>query len=613
MRGDFANSRAGATSYHNRVRSAAAVMVIAGVLISAGPMGCRKEPATKRTTASAVQAPWFEEVARKVGIDFVLNSGHKNRHWFPEISTGGAGLCDFDGDGFLDLYLVQGHPLDPGATPAGGSIRPQGDRPANKLYRNRGDGTFEDVTEAAGVGDIGYGMGCACGDYDNDGDVDLYVTNVGPNVLYRNDGEGKFTDVTQTAGVGDPSWGASTAFVDYDGDDDLDLVVVNYINWSRAHELDCVSGGGLPDYCNPNNYNSPAQDTLYRNNGDGTFTDVTVAAGLNRAFGNGLGVACGDFNNDGRTDLYVANDGMRNQLWINQGGGVFAEEALLSGCAVNVHGVPEAGMGVAGIDIDNDGDLDLFMSHLREETNTFYLNTNGVFEDTTVTMGLAASSLIYTGFGLGFADFNHDGMLDLYIANGRVLLHYPRLNPDDPYAQPNQLMRGQADGRFEEVMPQGGTEKLLVHSSRAAALGDLDNDGDIDIVVANKDVAPYVLRNVVGSRPAPIPRGRTTPSGTAPLAGLVRGNWVMFRLLNRHGSDALGAMVQIDAGGVSRWRTVQPHYGYCSSSDPRVHCGLGETDTVDSVLVRWRPGGKEETFGPFPAGKLHLLRKGHGK
>ena len=550
------------------------------VAIFFGLSGCEKKSgAPRKSKPASVQAPWFEEVAVNVGIDFVLQSGHNKRHFFPEITLGGVALCDFDGDGFLDLYLTQGSPLEPGAS----------ERPTNRLYRNRGDGTFEDVTDASGTGDAGYGMGCACGDYDNDGDVDLYVANVGANALYRNDGGLKFTNVTDSAGVGDSSWGTSAAFVDYDGDDNLDLMIVNYISWSRERELNCVSGGGMPDYCNPNNYNAPARDTLYRNNGDGTFTDVSVEAGLGKAFGNGLGVACGDFNNDGRMDMYVANDGMRNQLWINQGGGRFSEQALMSGCAVNIHGSPEAGMGVVGLDIENDGDLDLFMSHLRNETNTFYLNTGGLFEDTTATMGLAASSLVYTGFGLGFADFDHDGLRDLYVANGRVMLHYPRLNPNDPYAQPNLLMRGVALTRFEEVNPQGGTAKLLVHTSRAAAFGDLENDGDIDIVVANRDAAPYVLRNVVGHR----------------------GRWIMFRIVNRHGSDALGAMVRIDVGGTSHWRTVQPHYGYCSSSDPRVHCGLGQVDKVDAVLVRW-PSGTEETFGPFPAGKIHTLREGGG-
>ena len=317
---------------------------------------------------------------------------------------------------------------------------------------------------------------------------------------------------------------------------------------------------------------------------------MSESAGLGRAFGNGLGIACADYDGDGRVDFYVANDGMRNQLWVNQGGGRFTEEALVSGCAVNIHGLAEAGMGVTGVDIENDGDVDLFMSHLRTESNTFYLNTNGVFEDTTAMMGFGASSLFSTGFGLGFADFDHDGVLDLYVANGRVMRYDPPLSKEDPYAEANQLYVRGPTGRFEEFEPRGGTYETILRTSRAAALGDIDNDGDVDIIVVNRDAPPSVLRNVVG----------------------VRGHWVMLQVLNRHGSDALGAMVRIEADGAVHWRTIQPAYGYCSSNDPRVHCGLGKTSKVSSVMVRW-PGGAEETFGPFVAGKLHTLPEGTGR
>ncbi len=394
--------------------------------------GCRNGRQTQ--ALNDANEPWFEEVSKRAGIDLIQHSGRKGKYLFPEISFGGLGLCDFDGDGFLDIYFLQGHPLHEKTA--------EGD--TNQLYRNRGDGTFEDVTTAARVGDSGYGMGCACGDYDNDGDVDLYVTNLGPNVLYENQGDGTFSEVTKAAGVGDSSWGASAAFVDYDQDQDLDLFVVNYVNWLPEHELQCVSTGGLPDYCSPNNYQAHARDTLYRNNGDGTFTDVSRQAGLSTAFGNGFGIAPGDYNGDTLMDFYVANDGMPNQLWINQGDGTFTEEALMSGCAVSRDGIAEAGMGVTGVDIESDGDLDLFMTHLHTETNTFYRNGEFGFEDSTALMGLAEPSLSFTGFGVGFADFDQDGYLDVYVANGRVERHDPTLSAEEPYAEPNQLFVGPA-------------------------------------------------------------------------------------------------------------------------------------------------------------------------
>ena len=304
----------------------------------------------RRATGPGAAGAWFEEVAADAGLDFIHVRALETQFWFPEIMGGGAAWLDYDDDGDLDLYLVQGGQLERGGPAV----------PGNRLYRNRGDGTFDDVTEQAGVGDRGYGMGCACGDYDNDGDVDLYVTNVGPNVLYRNNGDGTFTDVTAQAGVGDPGWGTSCAFVDYDADGYLDLYVVNYLVWSADRELECLSGNGQRDYCMPNSYDTPAPDTLYRNNGRGGFEDVSVSAGIRAALGNGLGVTYGDFNRDGHLDIYVANDGMLNQLWVNTGDGRFTDQALIAGCALNMHGISEAGMGVSVVDVENDGDLDFF-------------------------------------------------------------------------------------------------------------------------------------------------------------------------------------------------------------------------------------------------------------
>ena len=553
-------------------RAAMPLVASAVVLVAAGGAGLwwwMKAPAERGGPGQ----PWFEEVAAESGLDFTHSRGPQ-RYLFPEIMSGGAGFLDYDGDGDLDVYLVQGGDLTPSAAPVAG----------NRLFRNRGDGSFEDVTAAAGVGDAGFGMGCAAGDYDADGDTDLYVTNVGPNVLYRNNGDGTFRDVTEVAGVGHPGWGSSCAFVDYDADGDLDLFVVNYVTWSIGTERRCGGRGGGRDYCKPNNYNAPAPDSLYRNNGDGTFSDVSEHAGLRTAFGNGLGVACADYNLDGRPDIYVANDGMPNQLWINQGDGRFSDEALLAGCAVNRQGMAEAGMGVAAVDVDNDGDPDLFMTHLRDEMNTFCRNDGGVFEDTSATTRLGAPSIPDTGFGMGFADFDHDGRLDLYVANGRVGRWESSPNPADPYGEPNRLFRGLEAGRFEEV-----PSPLLddIDNSRAVAFGDCDNDGDIDILMVNNAGPARLLRNTVETD----------------------GHWVAFRVVNGAGSDALGATVRLEAGSRVQWRAVQAAYSYCASNDPRVHFGLGAATEVSSVTVRW-PDGTQKTFGPFAAGVIHELRQG---
>ncbi len=541
-------------------------------------LGCERTPTTtnRNATAESGGSPWFEDRTAGSGIDFLHTSGKQKRFWYPEIVASGVLLLDYDGDRLLDVYLVQG-----------GEIAAGGDSPGNRLYRNLGDFRFQDATESAGVGDRGYGIGGTVADYDGDGDTDFYVTNLGANVLYRNEGNGQFTDVTTDAGVGDADWSASSVFFDADRDGDLDLYVVDYLRWSIAADVECFSASGRRVYCNPNNFQAPLPDVLYRNDGDGRFTDISAEAGIHQARGNGLGVVAGDFGGDDRIDLYVANDGMANQLWINQGGLKFVDEGLSSGTAFNAVGEAEAGMGVAATDVDHDGDLDLFVSHLREETNTFYVREQGgFFEDITNRTGLGSTSYEFTGFGLGIIDFDHDGLLDIYLANGRVGYWEPINDPEDIYAESNQLFRGVDVLRFEEVAPRGGTARPIVETSRAAAFGDLDNDGAVDVVVNNLDAKVTVLRNTVGSR----------------------GHWVQFAVRGRDGRYDLHARVRIDAGGVSRWRRVERAYSYCGSNDPRVHCGLGAAAVVDMVTVYWTDGATSE-FGPFEVDQTHVLQR----
>jgi hypothetical protein len=560
-------------------------------LLAAGLGGCNRdapqapEPASGPPNGAETlptperSRPWFSEEAGARGLDFVHDSGHREDYFIPESLSGGAALMDIDSDGDLDAYFVQAGELE--AAPDA--------RSPNRLFRNDGAGHFTDITEGSGTDDRGYGMGVAGGDYDNDGDIDIYVTNLGRNTLLRNEGNGTFADVTETAGVGDTGFGAGATFADFNGDGQLDLFVTNYIHWSSATDAGCLSPTGGPDYCSPNHFRAPATDVLYLNDGDGSFQNVTAPAGLTAGFGNGLGVLAADFNDDFLVDFFVANDGMPDQLWQNNGDGTFTDIALVAGCAVDLGGSSKAGMGIDARDLDDDGDLDLLVGNLTGETDSLFYNEGGYFIDRTISAGLAAESQRYTRFGLGFVDFDQDGRLDLFEATGRVS-KTAKLWTDDPFAEPNLLLRGIQENRFEPVQPPGGTAEILPAAGRAAAFGDVDGDLDIDILIVNRDGPAHLLIN------------------SAPTTGRA----VLFRVLNEHGADAIGARVTMELGSRTVRRDVRTGYSYLACNDPRIHVGVGEARSVADVRVRWNDGTTEH-FGDFDTGALHHLRRGSGR
>ena len=550
----------------------------------------------------------FVEATTESGLDFVHFNGMSGEFYFSEMVGPGAALVDFDQDGDLDLFLVQGSMLG-NKEISEATFPPRHPLPlSDRLYRNDlvGDdlGTgglrFVDVTEESGLaslGTAGYGMGVASGDYDNDGLPDLYITSFGANRLLHNKG-GRFLDVTAETGTQDERWSVSATFVDIDRDGWLDLYVSNYVEYTVATHKRCRAATGAPDYCGPLSY-APQTDRLFRNlgpdaSGQVTFEDITRRAGIDRETGGALGVVAADFDLDGWLDLYVANDGVANQMWVNQQDGTFANQALLGGTALNRDGHPEAGMGVDAGDFDNDGDEDLFLSHLTQETNTLYRNSGGGrFEDSTTVSGLGAPSWEATGFGTAFFDIDNDGWLDLLVLNGAVKVIEAQARANDPYPlhQPNQLYRNLGEGRFEEVTARGGEVFGLSEVSRGAAFGDVDNDGDTDVVLGNNNGPARLLLNQTDDR----------------------NHWLGLRLLGTQGRDALGAWVEVGGAEGSRWwRRVTAGGSYASARDPRILLGLGEATEVTSVSVH-RPDGERETF-PVPGVDRYLvLRQGLGE
>jgi hypothetical protein len=478
---------------------------------------------------------------------------------------------------------------------------PAGQPLRSRLYRNdltvAADGTrrlaFTDVTEASRIDERGYGMGVASGDFDNDGFPDLYVNNLGENRLWRNRGDGTFEDLTAAAGVGEARLSVSSAFLDYDRDGHLDLFVANYVDFRPEENRPCYAPSSARDYCSPKVY--PAlSDTLYRNRGDGTFEDVSARARIAAEIGTALGAISADFNGDGWLDVLVANDGMPDHLWVNQKDGTFLNDALMAGVAVNREGKATASMGVDAGDLDGDGDEDVFITNLMGETNTLFANDGqGWFEDHTVQSGLAAPSKAFTSFGTGFLDFDNDGDLDIFVASGAVNIILTQVQAGDPYPlrQPKHLFRNRGNGTFEEVTGEAGAVLQVPEVSRGVAFGDLDNDGDTDVVVVSNNGPARLLLNQLGARQ----------------------RWAGLDLREGHGREALGALLAAELpGGRTLWRRVRSDGSYASARDPRLLLGLGDGGAIEALRIFW-PDGSAEAFPGPEAGRYHTLRQGAGK
>ncbi len=552
----------------------------------------------------------FEDRAGASGLDFVQFNGMSGDYYMAEVTGSGGALVDVDNDGDLDAYLVQGTMLAPGKTLADATFPTRYGEPlTDRLYRNDlGDGgeiRFTDVTADSGLAASDYGMGVAAGDFDNDGRVDLYVTGFGPNRLLRNAGAGgeiHFEDVTAESDTADDRWSVPAVFFDFDRDGWLDLFVGNYIAADLVQRPICKDFIGAQDYCGPGAFD-PEPDRLFRNLGAGadgrvTFEDVTAARGLRGGFGAALGAVAADFDGDGRPDLYVANDSQPNNLWIQQPDGSFEDQALLAGCSVNSRGKAEASMGVDAGDVDGDGDLDFFMTHLTGQTNTLFINDGqGLFEDRTIDTGLGAPSRPFTSFGTGWFDYDNDGWLDILIVNGAVKTIEALARQQDPFPvhQPNQLFHnlGGAGGEiaFEDATARAGAVFELSEVSRGAVFGDVDNDGDADVLVVNNNGPARLLVNRVGHRRS----------------------WLGLRLLSGGPArDALGAQAVVERSGKpALWRRVRTDGSFCSANDPRLLFGLGGDGAVDRVRVVW-PDGSEEQWTELEAGRYHVLRQGEG-
>ena len=599
----------------------------ATALLALGVVGCTGDSnrtgssaTQEHTRATPAQDAWFTDRAEETGLDFVHFNGATGQFFYPEILPPGVALFDYDNDGDLDVYVVQGQMLGPDPDPrtaippsrgalrrgraeafAEAGIPPHDSKPlTGRLFRNdlqvRADGTrtlhFTDVTAESGINATQYGLGVAAADVDNDGWVDLLLTNFGTNQLFHNNGDGTFTDISNSSGIrSEPGVAVSAAFLDYDHDGWLDLYIGYNVNYTLKDDRKCPNMAGARDYCPPQIYGG-RPDRLYRNLGNGTFADVSAKALAGGKFGPALGVVTADFNGDGWIDIYVANDGEPNLLWINQRDGTFQETALLAGVALTAEGKAEASMGVAAGDFDGDGDEDLFMTELTGQGANLYVNDgSGRFRDASAASSLGALSLPYTGWGTAWFDFDNDGWLDLLMVNGTIVAHEGRSNQPFPYDQRKLLVRNLGNGRFQDVTDQAGAAFMLSEAGRGAAFGDIDNDGDIDVVVGNDAGRLRLLVNNIGNR----------------------NHWLGLRVVGKQGRDMLGARVAvIRRDGPTLWRRVRSDGSYGSANDPRVLFGLGRSVEKPKVRVQW-PGGGVEEWPDVVVDRWLTLKEGSGR
>ncbi len=530
-------------------------------------------PGGEELTGRAPAPPSFTDVAPELGLRFDHDNAFRGNFLLPEEMGPGVAFLEADGDGDLDVFVA-----------GGGAIVGDGPVQTCRLFRNDGE-RFTDVTQASGAGIPGPAYGVACADHDDDGDVDIFVSRLGPDALLRNDGGLRFSEDAAEAGVNDPGFGASAAFLDFDRDGRLDLYVARYVDWAPQRETPCYAIAGTRDYCNPRTYEAPSRDKLYRNLGGGRFEDVSGPAGIAAEPGNGLGVLACDFDGDGWIDIYVANDQTPAFLWHNRGDGTFANIAPIAGCAYDGRGVAIAGMGAAGEDLDGDGDTDVLVTNIRQQTHLVLRNDDARFEDVSLSMGLARWSLPATAFGVAVFDQDNDGRFDAFFANGEVNIDNSMPVGDNPYAQPDQFVR-LIDGVFVDDTASCGASFAEV--GRGLAAGDYDNDGDVDLLVANNGGPLRLLRNNNGA-----------------------GNgWLGVDARCASGRRvAIGARITVTVAGKSLTREVRPQQSYLSSGDPRVHFGLGSAQQADRVEILWLDGTRSVRSG-VPANQYLTVVEG---